>query len=142
QALMRTPEQEKSWIAASPAGSRTPHRRAALARWLTDVESGAGSLLARVIVNRLWAHHFGRGIVSTPNDFGLQGEPPTHPELLDWLAGELIRNGWRLKSIHKLLMSSSVYLETPDTDVAKAKFDPDNRLFWHRPLRRLEGEAI
>jgi hypothetical protein len=142
QALMRSTDQENHWIAAAPAGSRTPRRREALARWLTDVENGAGALLARVIVNRLWAHHFGRGIVATPNDFGLQGEPPTHPELLEWLATELVRRQWSLKSIHKLLLMSSVYLETTETDIAKSKIDPDNRLFWHRGLRRLEGEAI
>ena len=78
--------------------------------WLTDVDHGAGHLLARVIVNRLWQHHFGRGIVATPSDFGTQGERPTHPELLDWLAGELIRGGWRLKPIHKLIMTSAVYM--------------------------------
>jgi hypothetical protein len=140
--LENSPEQENHWITPVPAGSRTPRRRAALAAWLTDVEAGAGTLLARVIVNRLWAHHLGRGIVSTPNDFGVQGEPPTHPELLDWLAGELIRSGWSLKAIHKLILSSAVYLESTATDAAKTKLDPDNRLFWRRELRRLEGEAI
>jgi hypothetical protein len=140
--LMNSPEQEKHWIVEAPRGSRTPLRRAALARWLTDLEAGAGVLLARVIVNRLWAHHLGRGIVPTTNDFGVQGEPPTHPELLDWLAGELVRSGWSLKSMHKLLMSSAIYLETTATDPAKARLDPDNRLFWRRGSRRLEGEAI
>jgi hypothetical protein len=142
QVLMNAPEEERRWIADRPPGSRTPGRRAALARWLTDVDRGAGSLLARVIVNRLWAHLLGRGLVSTPNDFGIQGEPPTHPELLDRLALELVRGGWRLKPILKLLMTSAVYLETTDTDPAKAKVDPDNRLFWRRELRRIEGEAI
>ncbi len=140
--LENSPDQENHWIGPVPAGSRTPRRRAALAAWLTDVEAGAGTLLARVIVNRLWAHHLGRGIVSTPSDFGVQGEPPTHPELLDWLAGELIRSGWSLKAIHRLIMSSAVYLETTATDAAKEKLDPDHRLFWRRELRRLEGEAI
>jgi hypothetical protein len=106
------------------------------------VEAGAGSLLARVIVNRLWQQHLGRGIVATPNDFGLQGEPPTHPELLDWLAGELVRGGWRLKAIHRLILLSSVYLETGDADPSRARLDPDNRLFWRRELRRLDAEAI
>jgi hypothetical protein len=140
QVLSRAPEDR--WLAPAPAGARTPHRRAALARWLTDVEAGAGPLLARVIVNRLWQHHFGRGIVSTPNDFGAQGEPPSHPELLEWLAGELLRNGWRLKPIHKLLLTSAVYLESAEADPARSKADPDNRLFWRREPRRLEAEAI
>ena len=89
--------------------AKTSYRRRALANWITDTEHGAGHLLARVIVNRLWQHHFGRGIVATPNDFGVQGARPTHPELLDWLASELIRNGWRLKPMHKLIMTSATY---------------------------------
>ena len=74
--------------------------RPGLARWLTDVEKGAGALLARVIVNRLWQHHFGTGLVKTSNNFGTVGDKPTNPELLDWLALELVRQGWRLKPIH------------------------------------------
>jgi hypothetical protein len=140
QVLSREPEAR--WIADPPPGARTPHRRAALARWLTDVEGGAGHVLARVIANRVWHHHFGRGIVATPNDFGAQGEPPTHPELLEWLAGGLVRGGWRLKPFHKLLMTSAVYLEGAATDSAREKIDPENRLLWRWDLRRLEGEAI
>jgi len=140
--LMRAPEQEKRWIADPPAGSRTPGRRAALAKWLTDVDAGAGALVARVIVNRLWAQHFGRGLVATPNDFGVQGEAPSHPELLEYLAAELIRGGWNLKAIHKLLMTSAVYLESIDLSAESAKRDPDNRLFWRRDPRRLEAEAV
>jgi mono/diheme cytochrome c family protein len=137
-----TRSEESTWIAAPPAGARTPHRRAALARWLTDVERGAGHLLARVIVNRLWHHHFGRGIVATPSDFGAQGERPSHPELLDWLAGELIRVGWRLKPIHKLLMTSAVYQRSGASDPEKARRDPDGRLFWRWDVRRLEAETV
>lgn len=122
--------------------SRTPLRRTALAKWLTDVDAGAGALVARVIVNRLWAHHFGRGIVATPNDFGVQGEPPSHPELLDWLAAELIRNGWRLKPIHKLLMTSAAYGRSTEIVAGSAARDPDNKLFWRRDPRRLEAEAV
>jgi hypothetical protein len=133
---------EGRWIAAAPAGARTPRRREALARWITDVEAGAGRLLARVAANRLWHHHFGRGIVATPSDFGAQGESPTHPELLDWLAGELVRGGWRLKPLHKLLLSSSVWLQSSRSDPARAAADPDNRLWGRREVRRLEGEAI
>ena len=97
-----------------PPGARTSYRRRALADWITDPTGGAGHLLGRVIVNRLWQHHFGRGIVATPSDFGAAGEPPTHPELLDYLAGELIAGGWRLKAIHKLIMTSAVYMQSTD----------------------------
>ncbi|MBM3995229.1 MAG: DUF1553 domain-containing protein [Planctomycetes bacterium] len=116
--------------------------RIALAYWLTDTKDGAGNLVARVIVNRLWQHHFSKGIVATPNDFGAQGEPPTHPELLDYLAGELIRNGWRLRPIHKLIMTSAVYMQSNATNEANVKIDPANKLWWRHPTRRLEAEAI
>jgi hypothetical protein len=140
QVLVRGADAEARW-AAQP-GPRTPGRRSALVKWMTDLDRGAGGLLARVVVNRLWAQHFGRGIVATPNDFGVQGEPPSHPELLEWLAGELVRNGWRLKPIHRLILSSAAYRQSSEADPAKAKLDPDGRLFWRWGLRRLEGEAI
>ncbi|MCS6975432.1 MAG: PSD1 and planctomycete cytochrome C domain-containing protein [Gemmatales bacterium] len=142
QVLTRTDKPEERWPVKPPPGSRTSFRRKALADWLTDVECGAGHLLARVIVNRLWQHHLGRGIVATANDFGTRGEPPTHPELLDWLAAELIRHGWKLKPMHKLIMSSATYMQSTAFDPAKAAKDPDNRLLWRRPMRRLEGEII
>lgn len=142
QILMPAPDDEKRWQAPPPTGWRTSYRRRALAEWLTDVDSGAGRLLARVIVNRMWQYHLGRGIVTTPSDFGHRGEPPTHPELLDWLATELINNGWKLKHIHKLIMISSVYQVSSHVDEMKTKVDRDNRLLWRKPLRRLEGEAI
>ena len=142
QVLVRTKEGDAHWPAKPPEKSRTSYKRRALAEWMTDVELGAGNLLARVIVNRLWYYHFGRGIVSSPSDFGMQGEKPSHPELLDYLANELIRGGWRLKPIHKLIMTSSVYRQTATADAARRKADPENRLFWHRDLRRLEGEII
>ena len=81
----------------------------ALARWLTD---SSNPLVARVIVNRLWQYHFGRGIVATSSDFGVRGEPPSHPELLDWLASELIAGGWRLKPIHRLIVTSATYRQS------------------------------
>jgi len=142
QVLMRSPEKEKHWQLESPKDARTPFRRAALANWIADVDNGAGNLLARVIVNRLWQHHFGGGLVSTPSDFGHTGEAPTHPELLDWLAGELIHNGWQLKPIHKLIMTSAVYLQGDETAAKRIKTDPDNRLWWHRRPQRLEAEII
>ena len=113
-----------------------------LANWLTDVEQGAGGLLARVIVNRLWQHHFGRGIVSTPNDFGKLGTEPTHPALLDWLASRLIREGWRLKPLHRLIMNSAVYKQAAGTHLAQAKNDAYNEYLWHRRPVRMEAEII
>jgi hypothetical protein len=130
------------WVKPAPPGSRLSYRRTAFAEWLTDVESGAGHLLARVIVNRLWAQHFGRGLVSTVSDFGTRGEPPTHPELLDYLAGELIRGGWKLKPIHKLIATSAAYQQSSARDEGKAKLDPENKLVWRQPVRRLQAEVI
>ncbi|MED5495073.1 MAG: DUF1553 domain-containing protein, partial [Verrucomicrobiota bacterium] len=103
---------EAHWQQAKPEWARTSFRRRALADWLVDTEHGAGQLLARVMVNRLWQHHLGGGMVGTPSDFGLQGELPTHPELLDWLAGELIQNGWRLKPLHKQIIMSATYAQS------------------------------
>jgi hypothetical protein len=133
---MTAADKESHW----PAGQGDP--RAGLANWITDPETGAGVLLARVMVNRLWQHHFGQGLVRTPNDFGTQGEPPTHPELLDYLAGELIRGGWKLKPIHKLIMSSTVYQQAGDSRAEALAVDPHNRLWWRKPPRRLEAEIV
>jgi len=116
--------------------------RASLANWMTDSEQGGGALLARVIVNRLWHHHFGRGIVATPSDFGVQGDRPTHPELLDWMARDLIAHGWRLKRLHKLIMMSAVYTQSATTDVGKAETDVNNLYRWRWSPRRMEGEAV
>ncbi|HYF00247.1 MAG TPA: PSD1 and planctomycete cytochrome C domain-containing protein [Planctomycetota bacterium] len=133
---------ESRWRTKPPAGARTPGRRTELARWLTDVEHGAGALTARVAVNRLWHHHFGRGIVATPNDFGTQGEPPTHPELLERLAGELVRGGWSLKRIHRLILTSAAYRRSSAVQPEALAKDPENALLWRWRPRRLEGEAI
>ncbi len=142
--VLTSPERTaEDWRRSPPPGwTRTSFRRAALADWITDVESGAGALLARVIVNRVWQHHFGQGLVATPNDFGFTGERPTHPELLDWLARDLIEHGWRLKRLHKLLMTSSVYLQSGDDDEDRARLDRENKLLWRRPPQRLEAEPI
>jgi cytochrome c553 len=142
QVLMPDPEAQSKWLKSPPPGSRTTHKRAALAEWLTDTSDGAGQLLARVVVNRLWAQHFGRGLVSTVSDFGTRGDPPTHPELLDFLAGELIRNGWKLKPIHTLIVTSAAYRQSSTRDEAKVKADPDNKLVWRQPVRRLSAEVI
>lgn len=141
QVLMRPWTTEEKWTQA-PAAEKPPPSRVSLASWLTDPRDGAGNLLARVVVNRLWQHHFGRGIVATPDDFGSRGDRPTHPELLDWLATELIQNGWQLKPIHRLIMNSSVYLQTNEITETHRSKDPDNALWAHRNTLRIEAEAI
>jgi mono/diheme cytochrome c family protein len=117
----------------------TTGRRLAYARKLTD---GTHPLTARVLVNRVWLHHFGRGIVNTPGDFGLLGERPSHPELLDWLAGEFMDQGWSLKRLHKLIMMSAAYQQELRRDPHLDVVDPGNRLYAGMPLRRLEAEAL
>jgi hypothetical protein len=141
QVLMNKADDQR-WLGKAEPKQSAVEPRVALANWLTDAEHGAGQLLARVIVNRLWQHHFGRGIVATPNDFGAQGDAPTHPELLDYLARELIKGGWKLRPIHKLIMTSAVYMQSGTTDAARLKADPQNLLWWRQPTRRLEAEAI
>ena len=135
-------DRETHWKVEPPEGSRTPYLRTALAEWITDYDNGAGFLLARVIVNRLWQHHMGRGIVATTSDFGMQGDAPTHPELLDWLALELVNNGWRLKPIHKRIMTSAAYCQSAAVDDARMKIDNQNKLYWHYDRQRLEAEVI
>ncbi len=142
QVLTRGSGGEDRWKVAPPANWRTSYRRRSLANWLTDVQEGAGHLLARVIANRIWQHHIGRGIVATPNNFGTQGERPTHPELLDWLAVELVQSGWRLSHLHKLIMESSVYMQSARHDTERERVDPLNQLSWRRSVRRLEAETI
>ncbi len=125
---------------------RSTGRRLALARWLTQPRH---PLTARVMINRLWHHHFGRGIVATPNDFGRNGQQPTHPELLDWLATEFVEGGWRLKRMHELIVLSNAYRQSSATGAAtggsKAKpseLDPDNKLLWRMNRQRLDAEAV
>jgi mono/diheme cytochrome c family protein len=142
QVLMRSPDGAAHWVTPKPAGARTSFRRTALANWLTDTRQGAGSLAARVAVNRLWHHHFGRGIVATVNDFGLQGESPTHPELLEWMANDLVEHGWSLKHLHRTIVLSQAYRLSGATHPTGMKADPDNRLGWRRTRRRLEAEII
>jgi hypothetical protein len=122
-----------------PPDAPEQQRRVALAKWITD---SSNPLTARVIVNRLWHYHFGRGIVATPSDFGKMGAKPTHPELLDWLATELVSSGWRLKLIHRLIVTSATYRQSsaPRPDALAA--DADTTLLWRMPPRRLEAEAI
>jgi hypothetical protein len=126
-------------LASKQAGLTTSGRRLAFARWLIDPRH---PLTARVLVNRVWMHHFGRGIVGTPGDFGKLGERPTHPELLDWLAHEFVQRGWRLKEMHRLIMTSSAYRQSSEREESAARLDPDNRLLARMSVRRLEAEAI
>jgi hypothetical protein len=126
----------------TPAAGQPKDGRLVLADFLTNVERGAGPLAARVIVNRLWHHHFGRGIVGSPNDLGTQGDPPSHPELLEWLAGRLVDGGFRLKALHRLIVTSAVYRQAGGVAAAAQALDPENQLLWHRRPVRLEGEVI
>src|SRR5262249_32588071 len=132
-------------------------RRTAFANWVASPEN---PLFARVMVNRIWQHHFGAGIVATPENLGQSGAKPSHPDLLDYLATEFIRSGWSIKAMHRLILNSAVYgqsAESAEREAQSAKpggaldarrsampreVDPDNRLLWHFPLRRLDAEAI
>ena len=126
-------------IPAPPPDARTTGRRRVLADWIA---SPANPLTARVMANRLVQHHFGRGIVRSPNNFGLQGDKPTHPELLDWLASELVAQGWRLKPMHRLIVTSNAYkMSSLPNPEALAK-DPTNNLLWRFDARRLTGEEV
>ena len=125
-------------VAGSPG---TTGRRAALARWLGQPDN---RFTTRVMVNRIWQRHFGQGLVATPSDFGHLGDKPSHPELFDWLAGYFVEHDWSIKSIHRVIMTSSAYRQsalTPATEIAKMK-DPENRLLWRMNVRRLEAEQI
>lgn len=110
-----------------------------LAHWITDPKN---PLTARVLVNRVWQGHFGKGLVHTPNDFGTRGEPPTHPELLDWLAHRFVASGWSLKKLHRLILLSDTYQRSSTIEDARLKVDPNNLLWWHFERRRLEAEEI
>lgn len=135
-------EQSLHWD-QSRSNPKSSYQRAALALWLTDVDSGAGALAARVMANRIWLHHFGRGLVSTPNDFGTTGEKPTHPELLEWLASQLVENNWSIKSLHRTILTSQTYMQGNRVHAdPRTKVDPDNKLLWHRSPRRIEAEAV
>ncbi len=119
----------------------TPAPRTALARWLTDPQH---PLTARVAANRVWLQHFGTGLVKTPNDFGQNGDRPSHPELLDWLAGQLVAGGWSMKALHRTILLSNAYRQSTQSALATAatRVDPENRLLWHFARRRLAAEEI
>src|SRR5262249_25461283 len=123
---------------ALDARAKEPDRRAALARWLADP---ANPLPARGMGNRLWHYPLGRGVVAPPSDFGFNGAPPSHPELLDWLASAYVANGWRLKPIHRLIVLSATYRQSSRLDAKGHAADRDNRLLWRFTPRRLEAES-
>jgi len=120
-------------------GSDSSGRRLALARWLVQPNH---PLTSRVMVNRIWMHHFGKGLVSTPANFGRTGAAPSHPELLDWLATEFVRQGWSIKAMHRLMMRSSVYRQTSQVESAAHQADPENLLWSRMPLRRVDAEVL
>lgn len=126
-------------ILSKDPSEKTTGRRLAYAKYLTN---GKHPLTARVIINRFWLHHFGRGIVNTPGDFGVQGNKPTHPELLDWLASDFMENGWNLKRFHKQVMTSSTYRQSSQRHPDSDEIDPENMFLSRMPVRRLEGEII
>ncbi len=130
---------ESAHISAPPAGANTTGRRTALANWIVSPNN---PLTARVMVNRIWQYHFGRGIVRSPNNFGLQGDRPTHPELLDWLADEFVRDGWRLKPMHRLMVMSNAYHMSSAGNARALADDPANDLFWRLDMRRLTAEEM
>ena len=122
-----------------PEGAASSGRRMVLAQWMA---SPANPLTARVMVNRIWQHHFGRGIVRTSSDFGFQGTRPTHPQLLDWLAAKFVQSGWSVKDIHRLIMSSAAYQMSSRLNRQSYDVDPTNDLFWRFDMRRLSAEEI
>ena len=134
-----TPGRRAEAAPIKAASSRSSGRRSALANWIASAEN---PLTARVMVNRIWQHHFGRGIVATPSDFGLRGTPPTHPDLLDWLATEFVARGWSIKQMHRLMLTSATYQQATAAAAETAKKDPANNLFGRMNRMRLEGEII
>jgi hypothetical protein len=126
---------------AAEWGDRMPQPRLALAKWIADP---ANPLTARVMVNRIWQGHFGAGIVSTPNDFGRMGSRPSHPELLDWLANQFVGSGFRMKPIHRLILLSSAYQQQylAQAPAEAQEKDPDDRMLWRFPRRRLSAQEL
>ncbi|MEJ7608937.1 MAG: DUF1553 domain-containing protein, partial [Bryobacteraceae bacterium] len=114
-------------------------RRVELANWIA---SSKNPLTARVIVNRVWYYHFGNGIVNTPSDFGFNGDRPSHPELLDYLAVSLMENGWSLKWLHRVILTSRTYRQSSRFNEKSYAVDADNRLLWRMPLKRMDAETL
>lgn len=134
-----SPEGSRFDVADAPADAPSSGRRLAFARRLTE---GRHPLVARALANRFWMHHFGRGIVETPGDFGALGTQPTHPELLDWLACTLVDSGWSLKAFHRAVMTSTAYRQASSRDSQRDQIDPDGALLSRFPIRRLDAESL
>ncbi len=133
------PEGALTRFAERDPGLPTTGRRLAYARWLT---SGEHPLVARVLVNRVWLHHFGQAIVATPSEFGKLGTSPTHPELLDWLADEFMRGGWDLKQLHRLMLTSTAWRQSSVRDPEKVAIDAENKFYWRKSIQRLDAEVL
>src|SRR5439155_9297562 len=147
---VRSPEQEVTPGALSAVFELDPdfrlradapeeQRRLKFADWMADPRN---PLPARVIANRVWHWHFGQGLVSTPNDCGVSGARPSHPELLDWLAMKFIQSGWSVKALHRLIVNSATYRQSSTFNAKCAAVDAENQLLWHFSPRRLEAEAV
>jgi hypothetical protein len=126
-------------LGGMPLKDRSASGRLELAGWIAAKDN---PLTARVLVNRIWLHHFGKGLVKTPNDFGTRGIAPTHPELLDWLASEFVRSGWKVKDLHRTILLSATYRQSDEARPDAAKSDPSNDLYWRFDRRRLTAEEI
>ena len=126
-------------VITKPSSGKSSGRRTSLANWIASEKN---QLTARVMVNRIWQHHFGRGIVGSSNNFGNIGDKPTHPELLDWLATRFMQGGWKLKSMHKLIMLSSAYQMSSQSSEKELAADPANKLYWRFNMRRLSSEEL
>ncbi|MEK6249893.1 MAG: DUF1553 domain-containing protein, partial [Planctomycetales bacterium] len=126
-------------IAEAPENASSSHRRKVLANWIASKDN---QLTARVMANRMWQHLFGQGIVRTPNNFGLRGSPPSHPELLDWLAADFMKGEWRVKRMLRQIMMSNTYRMSSHTRQAGVEADSANRLLWRQNMRRLSAEEI
>ncbi|MCA9056420.1 MAG: DUF1553 domain-containing protein, partial [Planctomycetaceae bacterium] len=133
------PEGARSQYPVDDPSLATTGRRLAFARWLTAHDN---PLFARVIVNRIWLHHFGRGLIPTPGDLGKLGAAPTHPQLLDWLAAEFRDQGWSLKSLHRVILTSTAWRQSARRDPIRAQLDPENRFYARKSLQRLDAEIL
>ncbi len=133
------PEGARFAIGGDDAQIKTSGRRLAFARWLTN---GRHPLVARVLVNRMWLHHFGRGIVTTPDEFGKLGTKPTHPKLLDWMASYFVESGWSLKELHRVMMKSTTYRQAALRHSEGDALDGANSLYWHKTVQRLDAEIL
>ncbi len=140
--VLSEPNETFKVLPPSFESAKTTGRRLAFARWATQPDSRAEALLARVQVNRIWMWHFGKGLVETPGNFGMQGLRPSHPQLLEWLACEFVESGWSTKHIHRLILNSHAFQQAGKTDFQAVEIDPENRLLWSFPGRRLESETI